>query len=104
MAGHRKFSELRARMSPDHRAANEVAARQLMADMLLSEIRKLAGLTQVETAKAMGISQPALSKLEDQDDMQISTLRRLVEALGGSLEIVANLPGGRISISQFSTR
>jgi hypothetical protein len=33
--------------------------------------------------------------------MQISTLRRIVEALGGELEIIATLPTGRISLSQF---
>jgi plasmid maintenance system antidote protein VapI len=101
MAGHTNFSELRAKMSPERRARNQAAAKQMIADMLLAEIRKLTGLTQAETASAMGISQPALSKIEDQDDIQISTLRRLIEALGGTLEIIANMPGGRISISQF---
>jgi hypothetical protein len=33
--------------------------------------------------------------------MQISTLMRLVEALGGSLEIIAHMPKGDIRVSQF---
>jgi hypothetical protein len=33
--------------------------------------------------------------------MQISTLRRIVEALGDELEIIATLPTGRIALSQF---
>jgi hypothetical protein len=33
--------------------------------------------------------------------MQISTLQRLVRALGGELEIIAPLPGGAIRITQF---
>jgi len=74
-----------------------------MVEMLLSEIRRQVGLTQVEAADAMGVSQSALSHLENQDDMHISTLRRLIEALGGTLEIVANLPSGRIAVSQFHT-
>lgn len=37
----------------------------------------------------MGVSQSALSQFESLDDMQISTLRRLVNALGGELDIVA---------------
>jgi hypothetical protein len=45
--------------------------------------------------------QPSLSKLENQDDMQVSTLRRLIEALGGQLEIIAHLPKGDIRIRQF---
>ena len=62
-----------------------------MAEMLLAEIRKAVGMTQEELASALGIRQPSLSKLEGQDDMQISTLRRLIEALGGTLEIIAHL-------------
>jgi predicted transcriptional regulator len=58
-------------------------------------------LTQVELAKTIGITQPTLSHLESQSDMQISTLRRIVEALGGRLDIVATLPAERITLSQF---
>jgi hypothetical protein len=39
--------------------------------------------------------------LESQDDVQTCTLRRIVEALGGQLEIIATLPTGRITLSQF---
>jgi hypothetical protein len=42
-----------------------------------------------------------LSKLETREDMYVSTLRRLVEALGGKLEIVVHLPTGDIRIQQF---
>ena len=49
----------------------------------------------------MGIKQPSLSKLESQEDMQISTLQRLVHALGGELELVAHMPAGDIRIRQF---
>jgi len=73
----------------------------MIADMLLAEVRRLVGLTQEELAKKLGIKQPTLSRLESQDDMQVSTLRRLIEALGGTLEIVVHLPAGNIRIHQF---
>ncbi|MCC6679479.1 MAG: XRE family transcriptional regulator [Phycisphaeraceae bacterium] len=99
----RKFKTLRNRMSPERQARSEAMARKMMADMLLAEIRKQTGLTQVDLAQRLGITQPSLSKLEAQDDMQISTLRRIVEALDGELELTAKLPGGkRVSISQFA--
>ena len=60
-----------------------------------------AGLSQEELAAAIGIKQPTLSRLESQDDMQISTLRRVIEALGGKLEIIARLPSGDVRLSQF---
>jgi hypothetical protein len=33
--------------------------------------------------------------------MQISTLRRIVNALGGELEVVARFPDGTVKIDQF---
>jgi predicted transcriptional regulator len=88
-------------MTSEQRAEAEVRARDMMAEMLLAEIRKEVGLTQKELAAAMGIKQPSLSKLEAQNDMQVSTLQRLVQALGGQLEIIAHLPHGDVRVSQF---
>jgi transcriptional regulator with XRE-family HTH domain len=78
--------------------------RELLGELLLSEIRKLAGKSQREVAEALGIKQPSLSKLEKQSDMQISTLRRIVSALGGELEVVAKFPTGRVKIEPFHGR
>ncbi len=97
----RNFKELEAKMSPESRARPDVRTREIIAEMLLAQIRKSVGLTQEDLAAALGITQPSLSKLEGQDDMQISTLRRLIEALGGQLEIIAHLPRGDIRITQF---
>jgi hypothetical protein len=50
------------------------------------------------------IKQPSLSKLESQDDMRISTLKRIVEALGGEVHIIAEFPKGKMRIKQFDGR
>ena len=97
-----KYEKLRGRMSREQLAKSEMQAREMMAEMLLAEIRKEVGLTQEDLAAAMDIKQPSLSKLESQDDMQISTLQRLVRALGGELELIAHMPGGDIRIRQFA--
>ena len=99
--GHHPFKILRDKMTPEQLALADVRFKEMTAEMLLAEIRKHVGLTQEELAANLGIRQPSLSKLEGQDDMQISTLRRLIEALGGQLEIIAHLPRGDIRISQF---
>jgi predicted transcriptional regulator len=96
------YQKLRNRMSGDQLAQSEVQAKERMTEMLLAEIRKEVGLTQEDLAAAMDIKQPSLSKLESQDDMQISTLQRLIHALGGELELVAHMPGGDIRIRQFA--
>ena len=33
--------------------------------------------------------------------MKVSTLRSIIEALGGELELIAHLPGGDVRLSQF---
>jgi transcriptional regulator with XRE-family HTH domain len=97
----RNFKELEAQMAPERRARAEVKAKEIMADMLLAEIRKQMGLTQGQLAKALHIKQPTLSKIESQDDMHIGTLSRIIDALGGELELIAHLPGGDVRLSQF---
>lgn len=75
--------------------------RELLEELLLAELRQAAGKTQQEVADALGMKQPSLSKLEKQSDMQVSTLRRIVEALGGELEMAARFPQGTVAIRLF---
>jgi len=77
-------------------------ARELLGELLLKEIRECAGKSQRQVADALGIKQPGLSKLEKQSDMQISTLRRIVNALGGELEVSARFPKGVVRIEPFN--
>ncbi|MFA7236868.1 MAG: helix-turn-helix transcriptional regulator [Phycisphaeraceae bacterium] len=99
----RNFNELRRKMDPERRQRNEAAARAMLTDMALAELRKAAGLTQMELAGLLGVSQANLSKLEHAEDIQVSTLTRLIEAIGGRLEFVVTMPtGNKVRISQFS--
>jgi len=58
----------------------------------LSALRLRAGLTQTELASLIGIHQPALARLESKEpgDPKLSTLKKLSEALGKPLDVVAN--------------
>lgn len=76
--------------------------RELLGEMLLSEMRRLTGKSQRQVAEELGIKQPSLSKLEKQSDMQVSTLRKIVNALGGELEVLAKFPVGTVRIDQFA--
>ena len=97
----RNFKELEAQMAPERVARAEMKAQEIMTDMLLAEIRKQMGLTQAQLAETLNIRQPTLSKIEAQEDMQIGTLNRIIEALGGELELIAHLPGVDVRLSQF---
>ena len=66
----------------------QAKAHRKMEKMLIGEVRKQLGHTQVTVAKKMGISQSALSQVESQSDMQLSTLQRLVRAMGGEVNVV----------------
>jgi DNA-binding Xre family transcriptional regulator len=101
MTGHRPFSELVAKMSPEHQARAQVRTETMLAEMFLAEARQFSGMTQNELADAMGITQPSLSKMEGQSDIQVSTLNRLVKSLGGQLELIAHLPNGDVRLTQF---
>lgn len=87
MARHslKKIDEL---MGPQrvNRATERAAAK--LEQLLLRDVRQQLGLTQLKLAKKLGVSQSALSQLESQDDMQLSTLRKVVKAMGGELSIV----------------
>lgn len=102
MAGHRSINVLREKLGPERVAKAKARAKEMQAEMLLAELRKLEGITQVELAEKLGIRQPAVSQLEQQDDMQVSTLQRIVKALGGALEITVRLPGGEYRLGQFN--
>jgi transcriptional regulator with XRE-family HTH domain len=101
----KSFDELANRyITPQRRARNAARAKVLLAEMLLSEIRKLAGKSQTDLARILGVKQPGVSKLEQQDDMQISTLKKIVEALGGEVHIIARFPKADVQINQFETK
>lgn len=71
----------------------EARAAQLIAEeMTLRELRHARKLTQVRMAKALGITQDSVSRLEKRSDLLLSTLRKTVEAMGGSLSLVAEFP------------
>jgi DNA-binding Xre family transcriptional regulator len=53
----------------------------------LATHRRNKGLTQVELAKRMGMSQSDLSKFERRNDVRLSTLRAYIAALGSDLVI-----------------
>jgi len=75
------------------RARIDARAETLRAEVSgLQALRKLSGRTQEQLADSLGIKQPSVHKMEKQSDLYLSTLRRFVEAAGGTLEVVVNLP------------
>src|SRR5229473_3982166 len=68
------------------------AAELIAEEMSLRELRKARKLTQTRVAKALGITQDSVSRLEKRSDLLLSTLRKTVKAMGGEVRIVAQFP------------
>ena len=82
-----------ARLQPERRRRVEERAAELVAEtMTVRELRRALQLTQARVATELGITQDGVSRLEQRNDLLLSTLRRTIEAMGGSLSLIARLP------------
>jgi DNA-binding XRE family transcriptional regulator len=98
----KKFRDLvKETMSVSQQAAAAAKTAELLAEMPLHELRQARHLSQETLAKILGRGQASVSKIERRTDMYVSTLRGIIEAMGGRLDIVAHFPDGDIRISQF---
>ena len=85
---------------PGDGAGEAEKVRRLYSVMDLGSLRRSLGLSQGELARELGMNQSQVSKLEKRADLKLSTVRRVVEALGGRLEIAADFgdAGGRVML------
>ena len=75
------------------RAKIAARAKQLIAEELaLRHVRKARKLTQKRMAELLGVGQDSISRIENRSDLLLSTLRSYVEAMGGSLKLIAEFP------------
>jgi hypothetical protein len=80
-------------LPPKRRASIDRRFKELVNEVeSLKELRHLSAKSQAKIAKTLKISQPAVSKMEKQTDMYLSTLRGYVEAIGGELDVIVRLP------------
>lgn len=100
----RTLSEIMKTMPAKRRAKIERKAKEIIAEVdSLAALRGVPGVSQENLAKAMGVSQPVVSRMERQSDLLLSTLRGYVAALGGSLDLVVHFPGvGSVRLASFS--
>jgi transcriptional regulator with XRE-family HTH domain len=85
----------------DQQAIKKRTAELIAEEATLRQVREARERSQEAIAKMLHIKQAAVSKLERRTDMYLSTLRRYIEAMGGTLEIVARFPNQTVRITQF---
>jgi DNA-binding transcriptional regulator YiaG len=98
----KKFNELRKKMTPESQERAKAKTKVMLGEMALDELREALRLTQEQLAEYLHVKQPAIAKMERRADMYLSTLRSVIKAMGGDMEILAVFPdGGRVTIKQF---
>ena len=97
----KSFNKLRDGMSELRREKVAAQTEELLASLPLHEIRLARKLSQEDIAARLDVKQAAVSKVEHRADIYISTLRRHIEAMGGTLIIQAEFPEGCYQISSF---
>jgi transcriptional regulator with XRE-family HTH domain len=87
--------EVMDNLTPVRREQVKARAEELRTEIRLEEIRKSRKVTQVELARNMRVSQPAVSQMEKDSRISIIRLKRFTEALGGKLNIQVEFPDGK---------
>lgn len=98
----KKFSDLYNQLSPESKKWVEEKVQVEEKKMALRELREARRITQTQLANNLGIKQPSIAEMEKRTDMYVSTLRSLIEGMGGQLDIIAKFPNGDVRIRNFS--
>ena len=86
-------SEIMAKLTPERRNEIEDMAQQLIAEELTyRELRKAYSKTRVHVAKKLRMKPENVSRIEKRADFLLATLTNYVEEMGGTLQLVAELP------------
>jgi DNA-binding transcriptional regulator YiaG len=73
--------------------------------MGLATLRQAAELTQVELARRMGVTQAAVSRMEQPHDLLLSTLNSYLQAVGGRASVIVRFADGHeteLDLSQLT--
>ena len=90
----RTFRDYMASLPEERRRKIEEGTQKLIFAYQLEMARKARKVSQKQLAAALRVSQPAIAKMEHEEDMKLSTLKRLVEGMGGTLRVEAEFPDG----------
>jgi DNA-binding XRE family transcriptional regulator len=70
--------------------------------MGLAALRQAAELTQVELARRLGVTQAAISRIEQPHDLLLSTLNAYLAAIGGRASVIVTFADGHEAILDLS--
>ena len=89
------LKELISKESPEVQRKIKEQRDQYITEYSLFNLRKELEVSQAELADALQISQPSVQRIESRGlDTKLRTLKKYVEALGGEISLLVNLPSG----------
>lgn len=102
------LDEVMAELTPARRRAVAARAADLINEELsLRDLRKALRLTQTDVARRLKKGQDAVSRIEQRDDLLLSTLQSYVAAMNGELEVICRFkdrPAIRLMTGTLSER
>lgn len=89
-----KFGDMMKELfTPKERAAiRQKASRLAKRHMALRELREARNQSQVSLARRLGVRQVNISRLENREDLRLSTLTKYIDAMGGRLHLIVEFP------------
>jgi predicted transcriptional regulator len=93
MPKYTTLAEELSNLPPERQESIEARVVQIrQEEITLKHLREKLGLSQAELAQRLEVQQPAVSKLERRQNLELNTLRSVVNALGGTIEIIIRVP------------
>lgn len=89
------LQDVMAEFSPEDQNDIWRMAQELVLETGLQLMREELQFSQKQIAEKMGITQPAIAAIEQRgNDLKVLTLKRYIEAMGGKLSLLVQLPEG----------
>jgi predicted XRE-type DNA-binding protein len=97
MANTKSWREVRGQRTLNEDLV-EIYKSLMDAEVQLAELGARRGLSPEQIAEALSVSRPNVSRIEQEDDVYLSTLTRYVAALGGHIEVQAVFPDETVTL------
>ncbi|SMC99940.1 XRE family transcriptional regulator [Rhizobium sp. RU36D] len=96
-----EWKTLRAELPEDVRRRLDAKREERRLGRALAEVRKAMQATQQDVALGAAMTQNTVSKIENADDVLLSSVVRYMHAIGGGVELILKMPDGRAKRVDF---
>ena len=105
MPGRQPWAKLHNRLidevtaDPERKKLYDEIRHETAQAVALGELRRARRLTQQQLAQKLHMTQASVSQLEHRADLYLSTLRAVIEAMGGELQVYARFEDATVPLA-----